>query len=474
VIPHNKEPQSTKRVAIIGAGISGLAAAFCLTHRKNPPAVTVFEATHRVGGVLATEHCDGFLLERSADSFLVNAQMPWAERLAVESGFEDLVKPLPGNRRALIVKHGATLPVPEGFYLASASRMSEVMRSPILSWSAKLRLAAERFVRTKPTCSDESLEQFAVRRVGREVFEWLVQPLVSGIYTADPAKLSVRAALPQLIEMEEAFGSLTAGLKQRDSLAQRSAGARYGMFRAPKRGMQSFVEHVANQLPEGSLRLRSRVLKADRIATGRWLVSIENEREEKETFDSVIVALPSPQASSLLRSASPALSGELASIELAGVAIVCLGYDRGQIGHPLDAFGLVVPNVEQRDIVAISIASNKFPDRAPKGSVLLRVFLGGACRPDLLELDDATLKQRAIHETSRLLQIQGLPQLSKLNRWKQDTPQYHVGHVRRLDRIDRLVKQTPGLALAGNAYDGIGIPQCIRSGYLAAEMAAEG
>ncbi len=371
-------PLVPPRIAIVGAGITGLSAAVRLAQAPLPPRIKVFEAANRPGGVLATERVDGYLVERSADSFLVNSQLPWAERLAAATGYEAFLKPRPTYQRALLLSQGRLSPVPEGFYLAAAVDLGNVLRSPLLSWRGKLALAFERFVPRRIDDQDESLADFARRRVGEEVFQRLVQPLVSGIYSADPEQLSMAAALPQLVEMERHHGSLTAGLRQRRVEMGRSAGARYAMFRAPREGIGHFVAHVAARLPGGSLRTGTSVSRISRLPGHRWQIDIDGG---SETFDGLILTTPTAVTGRLVASTASRLAEALRGIPSASVAIVCLGYRRDQVAHPLDAFGLVVPYVEHRDIVAISFASNKFMGRAPEGHVLLRVFLGGALAP---------------------------------------------------------------------------------------------
>ncbi len=454
------------RIAIVGAGISGLSAAVRLTQAPSAPRVTLFDPANRPGGVLETERIDGYLIERSADSFLVNAQLPWAERLATATDYEGLLEPQQAHQRALLLSRGRLHPVPEGFYLAAAVDLRSVLRSRLLSWQGKLALAWERFVAPRSDNADESLADFARRRVGREVFERLVQPLVSGIYSADPEHLSMAAALPQLVEMERSHGSLTAGLQQRRGEIRTSAGARYAMFRAPREGMGHFVAHLAARLPAGCLRLRSPVSAISHHPGDRWQIS---SLDKSEVFDGLILATPTAISGRLLATVAPRLANELSEIPAASVAIVSLGYERAQVAHPLDAFGLVVPDVEQRDLVAISFASNKFAGRAPAGHVLLRVFLGGALRPEVLERDDAELAELAVKQVQEILGASGKPQLTLTTRWTQATPQYHVGHLARIARIEQELASHPPLALAGSGYRGIGIPQCIRSGFTAAD-----
>jgi protoporphyrinogen/coproporphyrinogen III oxidase len=458
-----------KKIAVIGGGISGLAAAHRVTELDPAAQVTLFEDSDRLGGILGTIRKDGYLIETSADSFITN--VPWAIDLCRRIGFADQLIPTdPAHRGAMVVCRGKLESVPEGFLLMAPNRLGSVLRSPILSLRGKLRLACERLIAAKQNGDDESLASFARRRLGRETFERLVQPLVGGIYTADPEKLSLAATLPRFLEMERQHGSLLrAARASRKASASGSnnsddsedSGARYSMFVAPRDGFSSLVDAIASRLPPGCVRLNTKVERIER-ADNQWRVGAE-------AFDAVVVATPSQATAELLGNVDASLAGELASIEHAGSAIVVLAYDKSQIKQSLNTFGFVVPAIENRRILSASFSSVKFSGRAPDGKVLIRVFLGGALQPKMVNLSDDDLIQVASEELTDLLSIDGQPHLSKTFRWHSAMPQYHLGHLDRLKRIKDRVAQLPGLALAGNAFTGVGIPQCIRSGETAAE-----
>jgi oxygen-dependent protoporphyrinogen oxidase len=456
------------RIAVIGGGISGLAAAFRITELLPQAELTLFEASDRLGGVLETVRGDGYLIERSADSF--TTKLLWAADLCRRLGLAEQLLPTDeSKRRALVVRDGKLLPVPAGFVLMSPGRMWPVLTTPVLSWRGKLRLLAERFVPRRnvgnENPADESVASFATRRVGRETYERLVQPLLAGIYTADPEKLSMAATLPELLAYERQGGSLW-----RRPLATRESGARYGLFVAPRDGMGSFVQAIAKRLPTDSVKLNTRVEGVRRAESG-WLVNIAGDTRP-HPFDGVVVALPAYAAEELLGGCDRELADELAGIEYAGCAVVSIVYRREQLAKPLEGFGFVVPQVESRPIIAASYASEKFPVRAPEGDVLIRVFLGGAMRPELLDQPDESLSSLAHEQLAELLGISGSPLRIDVARWPRSMPQYHVGHVDRVRRIMSCVEALPGLELAGNAYSGVGIPQCIRSGELAADRIA--
>lgn len=454
------------RIAVVGGGISGLAAAHRVTELAPQAQLTLFEAGDRLGGVLRTEQHDGYLVELSADMFITNA--PWGIDLCRRVGLaDDLMPTRESHRRSFVVRDGRLLPVPIGFHLLSPSRVWPLLRSPLLSWPGKLRVVCEPLVRRRRDSADESLASFARRRLGREAFERLVQPLVAGIYTADAEQLSMAAALPRFVEMERRSGSLTRGAwqeaRQRDG--SNSSGARYGLFVAPRDGMSSLVDAIVQRLPADSLRLNSTVAQLATIG-GTWLVTVGGNAIE---FDAVIVALPAYAAANLLVGVSAELSTDLRAIAYAGCAIAVLAYRRDQFGRNFDGFGFVVPRVENRDILAASFASAKFDGRAPDDRVLIRVFLGGAERPDQLDLVDSQLVTLATKDLASLLDIRGEPELTRVVRWPRSMPQYHVGHIDLVRRVEQQVAGWHGLALAGNAYHGVGVPNCIHSGEQAAE-----
>ncbi|MFO0898307.1 MAG: protoporphyrinogen oxidase [Pirellulales bacterium] len=461
------------RVAVVGAGISGLAAAHRLRELRPDCELTVFEAADRPGGLLQTVRRDGCLLELSADNFLTS--LPAATKLARRIGCgDDLIETTPGERRAYVVSRGQLQPVPAGFSLLSPSLLWPVLTTPTLSLRGKLRLAAERFVRPRQETTDESLAQFARRRLGAEAYERLVQPLVGGIYTADPERLSLLATLPRFAQMERQYGSLTrAALRggAGDANADRAtSGARYSLFVAPREGMESLVAALAARLPTGALRLRTPVERLERLPSGAWRLTAAGVTAD---FDAVVLAAPAPKAATLLRTIDAALSADLGGIAHASSAVVALAYDRSDLGWPLHGFGFVVPACERRRILAGSFASEKFPGRAPPGQVLVRAFLGGELQPELLEQPDEALACAAEEELAELLKIGAPPKWRQVIRWPQAMPLYHLGHLDRIARIEQALERSPGLALAGNAYHGVGVPQCVASGEAAAERVVQ-
>ena len=457
-----------RRVAVIGGGISGLAAAHRLLELDPTAEVTLFEASDRLGGVLHTERREGWLIERSADMF--TTREPWALDLCKRIGIADeLIETDTRFRKAYVVRRGRLVPVPDGFTLMSPAKIWPIITTPLLSPLGKLRLAWEYFTPARRDGADESLESFVVRRFGREAFDRLIQPLIGGIYTADPAKLSLAATLPQFLEMERRSGSLIRGMRAKQGSGVRgqeseASGARYGLFLAPRDGMQRLVEAVAARLPPSSIRLNTPVERIDRT-NDQWRLTVGSGTE---AFDEIILAAPGAISSRLLRSVDAELASLVGRIEYAGCSVAVLGVRREQIAGLPPCFGFVVPAIENRKIIAGSFASVKFPGRAPDGKLLMRVFVGGAMQPELGHLPDDEIRRIVVQELDELIGLTGEPEFCEVVRWLEHMPQYHVGHLDLARQIQERAAAIPHFALAGNAYRGVGIPFCIHSGEQAA------
>lgn len=473
--------ESPPRIAIVGAGISGLAAAYEVTEKCPEAKLTVFESASSPGGILQTVRRDGFLIERAADNFLT--KLPWATDLCHEIGLEGkLLRTDEARRRALVVHQGQVKPVPDAFVIMAPHSLRGVMRSPVLSLAGKLRVCLEPFVPRRRGSSDESVASFARRRLGREAFERIVQPLLGGIYTADPEKLSMAATMPHYVEQEQEHGSLYRAARRQNRSAgndednvqasNTDSGARYSLFVAPEEGVSQMVEKLASKLPTAAVHLDTGVSSVERNGN-QWKVETVGQ-ETSGTYDGVIVTTPAYHAAELLSESLSELAAELSEIEYAGSSVVCLGFRRDQIAADISGFGFVVPAIEKRKLIAVSFASLKFSGRAPAGHILLRAFIGGALQPELAELGNEELRRLATDELADLLQISGEPVIAEIARWPRAMPQYHVGHLDRVQRIESLVEQASGFELAGAAYRGVGIPQCIRSGRTAAQRLIAG
>jgi protoporphyrinogen/coproporphyrinogen III oxidase len=456
----------TARVVIIGGGISGLAAAHRVLELNQAAQVTILEASDRLGGTIQTEHRDGFLIERGPDSFI--SEKPQAVALAKRLGIESrLIETNEKYRRSFIVRNGRLRPVPEGFQLLAPSRMWPFITSDIFSLTGKARMAADLFLPRKRTngATDESLASFVRRRLGVEALERMAQPMVGGIYTADPETLSLRATLPRFLEMEREHRSLIlAMLRQGRAQKSGTSGARYSLFLSFDRGVQVLVDAVTRINADFRVRTRAQKLTFDQ----GW--TITTDKDEVFKADAVCLAVPAYIAASLL---TGDLADKLRRIKYASTATINFGYRRAAIEHPLNGFGFVVPFVEKRSLIACTFSSVKFSGRAPDGHVLLRAFAGGALQPEIFALDEAEMAARVESDLRQLLNISEHPRFIEVAKWEHSMPQYEVGHLDRVNEIEKLIHQLPGLTLAGNSYRGAGIPDCIRSGESAAEAMLE-
>lgn len=453
------------RVAVVGGGISGLSAAYRLKQRGAE--VTLYEGAARVGGLLGTERFDGYVMETGADSIL--SEKPWALALAEELGLAgEIIKTEVGPRGAYIVHQGKLARIPEGFSLMAPTDFVAMARSPLLSWRGKLRMAADLVLPRGAARADESLESYVVRRLGRETFDRLAQPLVSGIYGARPDKLSLRATMPRFLEMESEQGSVIRGLRARARKAgarqTETAGARYGLFAAFRGGMQSLIDALARDLGE-VVQTGQMVTAVGRDADG-FTVEV---RGAQHGYDALLVALPAHVAGQVLYGFDVPLAQKLFEIEYASAATVTFAFPRAAIAHALDAYGFVVPAAEQRQIIASTWASVKYAGRAPEDKVMMRVFIGGHTGQHLLAESDQALIEIALRELSSLVSVRGQPDWSRLIRYPRAMPQYHVGHLARVEAIEALAAKHTRFALAGNAYRGVGIPDAVRSANQAVE-----
>ena len=460
-----------KRAVVIGGGIAGLTACYRLTQQARdnglPLDVVLLEASDRLGGVIATRHEDGLLIEEGPDCFL--ATKPEGVALCDELGLGDeLIGTTAEHRRSFIVRQGNLVPVPQGFYLMAPGSLRPFVTTRAFSWPGKLRMALDLVLpRRSASEEDESLADFVTRRLGKEALERMAQPMIGGIYTADPRYLSMRATMPQFMEMEQRHRSLILGLRrrQRQAGAQQPgvSGARYGLFASFRHGMQTLVDALADRLPAGVARLQTPVHSVRRDPADRhWCISTGDAPDLEA--DAVCLALAAPQAGRLLTGLDGELIAGLQDIPYASSAIVTLACDRADIAHPLNGMGFVVPAVERRNLIACSFSSVKFAGRAHAGKVLLRAFVGGALQQEQALWPDAKLQDAVCGDLRQLLGLSATPTLCRVSRHPSAMPQYHVGHLERVERLEAAARRWPGLALAGNAYRGVGVPDCIRSG----------
>ena len=456
------------RIAIIGGGISGLAAAFALEDHRRAGTLeyTLYESSPNLGGVLRTEHIDGCIVEAGPDSFV--SEKPWAADLCRTLGLGDqLIGSNDADRITYILVHGRLIPMPDGLMFMVPTKILPTGLSPLFSWSTKLRMAQEFFHPPRAADADESVASLVERHYGAEMVDRLADPLLSGVYGGEADNLSVRAVLPRFAEMERTHGSLgRAMLAARKKMPRPASKPAAPLFTSLKNGMQQLVETLVPKLNPASL-LTNTPVQSIEPRTGGWSVSAGLNSDH---FNAVILALPAFATAKLLSTCSPELSAELAAIGYISSITVGLGYGREVRQSLPPGFGFLVPRSEGRRLLAATFVHNKFPHRAPDDRALLRCFFAGSNAENIWQLSDDAIVAIIRAELQQIVGLRAAPLFARVYKWKSAMAQYGVGHLERLDRIERLRQQLPGLALAGNAYRGIGVPDCVRSGQDAAKQ----
>jgi oxygen-dependent protoporphyrinogen oxidase len=450
------------RIAIIGGGISGLSAAFALEEHRRTGAVehTLYESSPNLGGVLRTEHVQGCIVEAGPDSFIT--EKPWAADLCRTLGIGDqLIGSNDTDRKTYILIRGRLIPMPDGLMFMVPTKILPTGFSPLFSWTTKLRMAQELFHPPRAAEADESIASLVERHYGAEMVDRLADPLLSGVYGGEAASLSVRAVLPRFAEMERTHGSLgRAMLAARKKMPRSANKSAPPLFTSLRNGMQQLVETLVPRLNPSSL-VTNAPAQAIQPEAGGWTVSAGLKSDH---FDAVILAVPTHAAAKILSISNPELSAELAAIGYSSSITIALGYDREVRQSLPPGFGFLVPRSEGKRLLAATFVHNKFPHRAPEDRALLRCFFAGSNAENIWQLSDDAIVSAVRNELQQILGLRAEPLFARVYKWKSAMAQYGVGHLERLDRIERLRQQSPKLALAGNGYRGIGVPDCIRSG----------
>jgi oxygen-dependent protoporphyrinogen oxidase len=451
------------KVVVVGGGIAGLTAAYRLERLVPEAEILLLERTERVGGKLLTERRHGFVVEGAADSFL--SRKARGIELAKELGLADeLVGRRLENARTFVRRGDELHQLPEGLTGMIPTDLDALERTTLLSEEGRRRLAAEVDVPVERGGADESIASFVTRRLGREAYEQLVEPLMTGIYAGDGEQLSLRATFPNLRALELEHGSVLRGLA-----AQAPPAGDYPPFVSFRNGMESVVERLCERLERTRILRRAIAGRVD-FSDGRYAVSLRHGGSFDA--DGVVLASPAFAVAKLLGRLDPELAGLHAEIPYGSSAIVTLAYRREDVPHPLDGYGYVVPRSEGSDVLACTWNSSKWERRVPAGRVLMRVYAGRFGGRDATRMTNDDLIALARDEV-RVLGIDRAPLLVTIHRWRYSMPQYVLGHPERLVRIDAALERHPGLALAGAAYRGVGIPDCIHSGEEAARGLAE-
>jgi len=462
--------EEVRRIIVIGGGITGLAAAWKLRQSFQRSGeeihLQLLEASPHIGGSLKSATRDGFLLEMGPDCFITDK--PRGVGLCRELGLdEDLIGTRPESRRSFILRDGRFFPIPEGFYLLGPSRPRPFLESGLLSWPGKFRAMLEPLLPGRPQ-TDESLGSFVRRRFGQELLDWMAEPLVAGIYGADPEDLSLRATFPQFLEMERTYGSVVLGLRKRPKSTRAASGARYSLFATLRGGLQTLPDTIAGKLGTDIIRQQAKVTRVVKgPEAGLWKIHLASG--EIIAADAVCLALPAYAGAELLRPVDSELSADLEGIPYAPAATINFAFRLSDIKRPLDGVGFVVPHKENRLVLGCTFAHRKFEGRAPEGDALVRAFLGGSQGPLWIGEGDAALATKVLGELTEWLGIEGQPRWSHLERHGRALPLYSIGHLPRQLRIEERLLSHNGLALAGNWQYGVGIPDCIAAGERAAE-----
>ena len=452
-----------KRIAIIGGGISGLSAAYALEEKRRAGVeveYVLYEASSRFGGVLVTDRVDGCILEAGADSFLT--EKPWASDLCAKLGLAgQLIGSNDAERKTYIVVRGRLIEMPDGLMFMVPTKLAPTIFSPLFSAQTKLRMAQEWFHPPHKANGDETVAAFVERHYGPEMVDRLADPLLSGVYGGEASQLSVRAVLPRFAEMEAKYGSLGRGmLAARAGMARNTKAPPRPLFTSLEEGMQQMVDALVAAVDADALRVGTTV-QAVAPEAGGWVVSAGLQSDE---FDAVILALPTKSAANLLLRCASELAAELNAIEYSSSVTVALGYDKQVRDSLPPGFGFLVPRSEGKRMLAATFVHNKFPHRAPDDRAILRCFLGGSRGAEMLAHSEEEILRIVREELDQILHLKAEPLFTRVFKWKGAMAQYGVGHLERIARMEALRQKLPGLALAGNGYRGIGVPDCVRSG----------
>jgi protoporphyrinogen/coproporphyrinogen III oxidase len=461
-------------IVIVGGGIAGLSAAYYAS-KVSGTEVSLLESSDRWGGKITTDRVafdDGqFIIEGGPDTFL--ATKPWGVALCQELGLGDRLHGTnPHKKNTYVLNRNRLLPLPDGLAMMIPTNIEAILRSRLVSWVSKARMGLDFLLPARRVNGDESLGQFVSRRLGREAYENLIEPLMSGIYAGNGDQLSLASTFPYLRDLELKYGSLARGaLKMRGQSNGRALQGSRSAFLTPTTGLAEIVEKLVEHLTANGVHLRLNT-QACKITNYQLRYRSELATGEVLESDSVILATPAFVSGRVLASLDAALASELQSIPYASTATISLAYRLSDIPRDLDGYGYVIPRREGRRALACTWTSTKFPHRAPEGYALIRVFVGRAGQD--IPWTDSELLDLAKEELNLTLGITAPPLLQRVFMWEKAMPQYNLGHPELLARIDAGLAKHPGLALAGNGYRGIGIPDCIHSGQLAVERIFKG
>ncbi len=455
-------------IVVLGGGVSGLSAAVALQEEKlkgtHSASIALFEAGDRLGGHIQSVRKNGFLIEEGPDCFIAENKdtFDFIERLGLTG---ELLGTSEENRRSFIASGNKLYSLPPGFYYIAPVKILPFLKTPLVSLAGKLRAGCELFIPPKKNLKDESVSDFCKRRFGRETFENLIQPMVSGVYSGDPENLSAASLLQRFRRLETDYGSVIRGLKARSKKHKEEAtasGPRYGLFMTFKEGLGCLIDGMTRNLSKDALNTKKRAVKISKTENGeKWRIIFDDESIVDASH--ILLALPAHISADLLKEAAPSLSDDLSKIPYESVATIQWGYPRKAIGYPLNGFGFVVQRKAGLSFIGCSFSSQKFLHRASQDQCLIRAFVGGAFGRESFSLSDDLLESRVRSELEGLLSIRGKGTFLGIKRYPYSMPQYRVGHASLIGKIEQKSDDLGGLTFLGSAYCGTGISACIGS-----------
>lgn len=467
-----------ERIAIIGGGVAGLSAALKVRRAMDEGEdveFVLYEKDERLGGKILTEKVDGFTIDGGPDCYL--SEKPWVGQTAKALGIDsDLIGSNDEKKKTFIFVKNRFHLLPDGVIMMVPTKFVPFATTTLFSWPAKFRMGMDLLIPKKKDPSDETLASFVKRRLGRECLDHLAEPLVGGIHASDPETTSLEATFPRFLDMEQKSGSLIRGFLAARKDAPRPAPPAPGapkrtFFMSFKDGMQELTDAIADAAGRERIHTGVAVAGITRESGGRRYRLAFVDGREQDVADSVVIATEGWAAARLTKDVDPEMSAALAEIPHTSCATVSMAFKRADIAHPLDWFGFVVPQVEKRNIMASTFSSTKWSCRAKDGYVLLRAFVGGPHGQHLLDKSDCEIVEMVRGEWKDMLGIAAEPALTRVFRWAQGMPQYTLGHLDRVAKLEERQMADPGLFLCGGAYRGVGIGDCINSGEQAAEKA---
>jgi protoporphyrinogen/coproporphyrinogen III oxidase len=471
-----------RTVVIVGGGISGLATAYSLQEQASRAGLsircTILEADSSWGGKIVTHRVGEIITEAGPDSFLSQKQA--GLDLCTKLGLADqLINTNETGKKACVLHGGRLHDLPEGLLSFIPRQLGPFLKSGLLSWTGLARMGLEIAVPSGSSIGDESLAAFLRRRFGAQAFQRVLEPLMAGIYAGDAERMSLRATFPRFFELEQQYGSVVRGMMATKKTVSpiSSDSPRRTMFISLKNGLSDLVTALTQRLVRQGVDLRGGCrVDAIRVRShelGRWMYDLILHDGSALSAESVVLATPAYISAELLRPLTPIAAGVLDMIPYASTATIAMAFPAQAVNAAIDGFGFIVPRIERRDLIAATWTSRKWPYRAPADQLLVRCYVGGVGREDILQLDDDALVATVRTELAAVCGISAEPIYMDVNRWWKAMPQYTLGHLDRLAQLDAAVSRYPGLILTGAGYRGVGIPDCIRDGAVAAERVVQ-